>query len=79
MSVRHQHTQETCIVREVHGIPFSLMLDDCCSDSLSDRARELLGPFMSSVLKILGLGDHPFLRSIRPDLTKVALGHGGSL
>jgi hypothetical protein len=79
LSVRHHHTQATCVVREVDGIPFPLMLGNFCSDGLSDRASELLGPFMSSVLKILGLGHHPFLRGIHPDFTKVAPGHGGSL
>jgi hypothetical protein len=75
MSVGHHHTQATRIVREVHGISLSLMLDDCCSDSFSNRAPELLGPFTSSVLKILRLGDHPFLRGICPDLTGVAPGY----
>ena len=48
-------------------------------DRLSDRALELLGPFTSSVLKILGLRYPLFLRSIRPDFNKVAPGHGGRL
>jgi hypothetical protein len=55
MSVRHQHTQATHMVREVHGISCFLMLCDGIGDRLSDRALELLGPFGSSVLKIVVL------------------------
>jgi|KBSSwiStaDraftv2_1062776.scaffolds.fasta_scaffold4033601_1 hypothetical protein len=59
------------------GFPF-LWLRDSLGGGLPDCTPELLGPFRSSVLKILGLGYHPFLRGIRPDFTKVAPGHGGS-